>query len=90
MCSTAGVNTLLPAGLEIGLQRAGVAGEILARTELQGVHEDRHGDHGGAGRAAGVADQLAVALVQRAHRRDEQHAAPSGTQGPRHGGDGLR
>ncbi|MNC85149.1 hypothetical protein D3C83_07330 [compost metagenome] len=49
----------------VGVERSGVAVEILARAELQAVHEYAH--HG-AGRARlGDVDQLDVAVVQVAH-----------------------
>ena len=86
MSSTPGgehqLDTLLAAGLEIGLERAGVAVEIFVRPELEWVDEDRDRDDGGARHPPRVPDQLPVALVQRAHRGDEQHAAPGRAQGP--------
>ena len=60
---------------------AGIGGEILARTELGGVHEDRH-EHA-TSLLLGSPDQRRVTGVQRTHRRDQPHvtvAAPAGSQ----------
>ncbi len=61
--------------LRIPLQVAGVGVEILAGAELGRVHEDRHHDE--AGQLPGPVHQRQVALVQRAHGRDE----PDGLRG---------
>ena len=88
MSSTPGrehqLDALVAADLQVRLQRARVAGEVLGRAELQGVDEDRHRDDPGARHAARVPDQLAVALVQRTHRRDERDAPAGRAQRARH------
>jgi hypothetical protein len=62
MCSTCGgehqLDALLAAGVEVGLDRARVAVEVLARAELQRVHEDRHDRDDGAGDPLRMPDQL--------------------------------
>ena len=84
------LDALLAARGQIGLQRAGVARQVLVRAELQRVHEDRDDGDRGPGHPAGVPDQLAVALVQRAHRRHERHPAARAAQGPRDRRDARR
>ena len=63
---------------EVGGERARVAFEVLAGAELRGVHKDRGND----GRALGAcgAHEGEVAVVERAHRRDEADGAGGVTQ----------
>ena len=58
---------------QIAFQVAGIVGQILVRTELQRVDEDRH-RHDVAARRC-LAHQRQVPVVEVAHRRD--HADPS-------------
>jgi hypothetical protein len=80
---------VLAAQIEVGLERAGVAVQILGGPELQRVHEDR-GDQV-LGALAGLAQQAGVPLMQRAHGHDDGHsageAAPRGRQLVAFGGD---
>src|SRR5262249_6334756 len=75
------------------LERARVALEVVAPVELDRVHEDR--DHDALRPPPRLGDQRQVAVVERAHRRDERDALARGAPrlGPRlHGagrGDGL-
>jgi hypothetical protein len=74
------VHALRLAGGQVGVERAGVAVEVLVRAELERVHEDGRDR---AGRAfARDAHQRAVALVQRAHRHhDGGRAVEFGSRG---------
>ena len=76
------VDTLGLAERAVLLERARVAVEVLARAELQGVHEQRH-DQGRVGTdlRARTAHQAGVALVHRAHRADEADALAAGAAG---------
>ena len=62
------------ADLEVGLERARVAVEVLVRAELQRVHEDG-GEHAIARRSCAPRISVRVALVQRAHRHHDGDAA---------------
>ena len=66
---------------QVGGQRPRVAVEVLARPELQRVDEQGH-QHA-VGGPSRFADQLGVALVQRAHRHDDRHPARQGVAGHR-------
>ena len=74
----------------LGLGQRGVAslvawvgGEILAGAELGRVDEQRHDDH--VGLRARPADQRQVALVERAHRRDQRDALSGRARGGERG-----
>ena len=56
----------------VGLEIARVGFQILARGELDGVHE--HADHDAVVLGDGALDQALVALVQIAHGGNEAHA----------------
>ena len=56
--------------LEVGVEGAGIAVEVLGRGELHRVDEDADHDRAGRGRARG-AHQAGVAVVQGAHGRHE-------------------
>src|SRR5262249_13706694 len=77
------VDALGPADFEIALKRPWVAREVLARTELRRVDEERQHDE--ARLTASGPDQADVPLVQRSHRRYEANAQPlrpGGGNGP--------
>ena len=61
------------ADLEVGVEGARVAREVLLGPELERVEEDRHDDV--AVRLAGLVDQRRVPLVQGAHRHDDGDVA---------------
>jgi hypothetical protein len=71
--------------------RPRIAAVVLARAELQRVHEHAHDD--AVGRAPRGGEQAQVAVVDRAHRRHERHAlvarSPARAQPP-HVGDTTR
>lgn len=83
------VDTHGGAPLDICLEGARIAGEILGAVELQRVDEDRH--HHCVGMLVGHANQLEMALVERPHRRDEGHRRPgeAALPGPRPGRVGV-
>ncbi len=81
-------------GGEVRLEGAGVAVEVLAGAELERVDEDRH--HHVVGVRVRLADELEVALVERAHGHDHGAAAREDGErrrqlvaGPRDEGDRL-
>ena len=55
---------------KVGCEGAGIGREILGRRELRRVDEDRHDDPVGA--TAGAPHQRQMAVVQRAHGRDQR------------------
>src|SRR5438128_3501053 len=59
------VDTLATTDVQIGLQGARVAAEVLPRTKLRGIDEDRHDDE--TALRTGGADQAGMAGMQRAH-----------------------
>ena len=65
-------------GHDILRERPGVALEILTRSELEGVDEDRR--HHDVGVLPRQADERQVAGVQRPHRRDDRNALPLAAQ----------
>lgn len=57
---------------EVGLERAGVVGQIGDAIELDGIDEDRDGNRsGGADQLAGMANQSQMSLVEGSHCRDQ-------------------
>jgi len=70
-------NTLRPEsrGVRSKIPRIGV--EILSRTKLRRVHENRYDDD--VGESSGLLDKAEVSVVKRAHRRHECDPA-SGTR----------
>ena len=67
------VHVLGGAGCEVGVEGAGVAGEVLTGTELERVDEDRRDE--GVGERPSMLEQLDVSVVQRTHCGDERHGA---------------
>src|SRR5204863_2255408 len=66
------VDTLLDTQLEVGVEGAWVAVEVLAGAELHRVHEDRHHHRClGTDLLAGALDQRGVAGMQGTHRRHQ-------------------
>ena len=73
--------------VEVGVERAGVAGEVFIGAELGGVDEDG-GGYVGAGLAGG-ADEAEVALVESAHSGDEAQRCLRGSAESTEGGAGF-
>src|SRR6516162_8151943 len=61
---------------DVGVERAGVERDVLRVAELQRVHEDAH--HDDVALAGRPGDERDVALVERAHGRDEGDVAAGG------------
>src|SRR5665647_405500 len=67
------VDTFARADLQVGIDHAGVAREVLTRAELQRVEKDRHNDVPLVRPCP--ADQRRVSFMERAHRHDHTDAA---------------
>ena len=83
LLAPAGANTSDAPGARgqghVGVEVAGVGGQVGGVVELQRVDEHRHGHDVALGR--GPLDERAVPGVQRAHGGDEADAAPEGALG---------
>ena len=69
----------IPQCLRIGLERPRVISVVFVRTELRGVHEDRHGDVVAFGR--GPIDEAHVPGMQGPHRRHKPDPPSRGAGG---------
>ncbi len=76
------VGTLAGTHLEVGLEGAWIAVEILRGPELQRVDEDRGDDRAGAAPRASDPEQAGVTLVQRAHGGHKDDPSSPATPGP--------
>ena len=65
--------------LEVGVQGARIAGQVLAGAELAGIDEDRHHDR--VALRHGRPHQAQMPFVQGSHRRHQSHALALPPQG---------